>query len=104
MATRVLHAFARSDLDAVAEFCAPDVVLVGTAADERWEGRDGVLTSFADAFDLDVRWASPPIVRDSWLFADVQFTDGEGATLDARVTMVFRDGLLAHAHYSVPGT
>jgi hypothetical protein len=89
-------------MEVIAELCAPDVVLIGTDTNERWQGRDAVLESLAGAFDLDAQWSSPPIIRDSWLFAEVAFTDGVGSTVHARVTMVFRGGLLAHAHYSVP--
>jgi hypothetical protein len=31
----------------------------------------------------------------------VEFELGDGTLVPARVTMVFREGLLAHAHYSV---
>jgi ketosteroid isomerase-like protein len=96
-ATALLHAFARSDVSAIASLCAEDVVLVGTDAGERWDGREAVVSAFAGAFDLSVEWAGEPVVGDGWLFGDVVF-DGEQR---ARVTMVFRDGLLAHAHYSV---
>jgi hypothetical protein len=48
-----------------------------------------------------VEWVGEPTVRDDWLFGDVVFALPDGARQEARVTMVFRDGLLAHAHYSV---
>jgi ketosteroid isomerase-like protein len=95
-ATALLHAFARSDLAVISRLCAPDVLLLGTDEDERWEGRDTVLAAFAGAFDLEVAWVGEPTVRDDWVFGDVRFGDQP-----ARVTMVFRDGRLAHAHYSV---
>jgi ketosteroid isomerase-like protein len=95
-ATALLHAFARSDLDVIRELCADDVLLVGTDAGERWSGREVVLRAFAGTFDLDVAWDGEPTVRGDWVFGDVRFGDQA-----ARVTMVFRDGLLAHAHYSV---
>ena len=96
-ATALLHAFARSDLSVIEELCAEDVLLVGTDAGELWHGRDVVASAFAGAFDLSVAWDGEPVARDDWLFGDVVF-DGEQR---ARVTMVFRDGLLAHAHYSI---
>jgi ketosteroid isomerase-like protein len=96
-ATALLHAFARSDVDVIASLCAEDVLLVGTDAGEVWRGRDAVVSAFAGAFDLSVAWVGEPVVRDDWLFGDVVFEE----RLPARVTMVFRDGLLAHAHYSV---
>jgi ketosteroid isomerase-like protein len=96
-ATALLHAFARSDVPVIEELCAEDVLLVGTDAGELWRGRDVVASAFAGAFDLSVQWAGEPVARDDWLFGDVVF-DGHQR---ARVTMVFRDGLLAHAHYSI---
>jgi ketosteroid isomerase-like protein len=96
-ATALLQAFARSDVSVIEELCAEDVLLVGTDAGELWHGRDVVASAFAGAFDLSVRWDGEPVARDDWLFGDVVF-DGEQR---ARVTMVFRDGLLAHAHYSI---
>jgi ketosteroid isomerase-like protein len=100
-ATALLHAFARSDVSAIASLCAEDVVLVGTDAGERWDGRDAIVSAFAGAFDLSVEWAGEPTARDDWLFGDVVFGLPDGARQPARVTMVFRDGLLVHAHYSV---
>lgn len=95
-ATALLHAFARSDLAVIERLCAPDVLLLGTDEGERWEGRDVVVAAFAGAFDLEVAWVGEPTVRDDWVFGDVRFGDQP-----ARVTMVFRDARLAHAHYSV---
>jgi ketosteroid isomerase-like protein len=100
-ATALLHAFARSDVEAIAALCAEDVLLVGTDAGERWDGRSAVVSAFAGTFDLSVDWVGEPTVRDDWLFGDVVFGLPDGGRQTARVTMVFRDGLLAHAHYSV---
>lgn len=100
-ANEILHAFARSDLDTVRRLCAEDVLVVGTDRDELWQGRDSVLAAFADAFDLHVRWVTEPVSGDNWIFGVCAFTDEDDAEIPARVTMVFRDGLLAHAHYSV---
>jgi ketosteroid isomerase-like protein len=100
-ATALLHAFARSDVAAIAALCAEDVLLVGTDAAEVWSGRDSVVSAFAGVFDLAVDWVGEPTVRDDWLFGDVVFGLPDGARQAARVTMVFREGLLAHAHYSV---
>jgi ketosteroid isomerase-like protein len=100
-ATALLHAFARSDVEAIAALCAEDVLLVGTEAGERWDGRSAVVSAFVGAFDLSVEWVGEPVARDDWLFGDVVFRLPEGERQAARVTMVFRDGLLAHAHYSV---
>jgi ketosteroid isomerase-like protein len=100
-ATALLHAFARSDVEAIAALCAEDVLLVGTDAGERWDGRASVVSAFAGAFDLSVDWVGEPTVGDDWLFGDVVFGLPDGGRQSARVTMVFREGLLAHAHYSV---
>ena len=100
-ATALLHAFARSDVEAIAALCAEDVLLVGTDADERWDGRSAVVAAFAGAYDLSVEWVGEPLECDDWLFGDVVFGLPDGERQAARVTMVFRDGLLAHAHYSV---
>jgi SnoaL-like domain len=100
-AAELLQAFATSDLDTIARLCRDDVLLVGTDRDEIWHGRDTVVTSFADAFELSVRWLTAPVVGDGWLFGTCLFADKDGTETPARVTMIFRDGLLAHAHYSV---
>lgn len=100
-ADELLQAFARSDLETIRRLCADDLLLVGTDRDEVWKGRDTVLAAFADAFDLRVRWLAEPVAADGWLFGLCGFADEDDAEIPARVTMVFRDGLLAHAHYSV---
>jgi ketosteroid isomerase-like protein len=102
-ATALLHAFARSDISVIEELCAEDVLLVGTDGGELWHGRDAVASAFAGAFDLSVAWIGEPVAGDGWLFGDVVFGLPDGQRRPARVTMVFRDGLLAHAHYSVAG-
>ncbi|HEY3206873.1 MAG TPA: nuclear transport factor 2 family protein [Gaiellaceae bacterium] len=101
-ATELLHAFARSDLATIRRLCAEDVLLVGTDQGEHWQGRDAVLAAFSRAFDLAVRWTGEPVAADDWLFGTCVFTDHQSdAEQQTRVTMVFQDGLLAHAHYSV---
>jgi ketosteroid isomerase-like protein len=100
-ATALLHAFARSDLETIGRLCADDVLLVGTDDGELWRGRDAVVAAFEGAFDLDVRWSGAPAAGDGWLYGDCVFVESSGAETPARVTMVFRDGLLVHAHYSV---
>jgi hypothetical protein len=81
--------------------CAEDVLLVGTDAGELWRGRDAVLKAFAGTFDLDVRWTDAPVTGDDWVFGTCLFTEQGESETPARVTMVFHDGQLAHAHYSV---
>lgn len=100
-ASELLQAFAASDLDTIERLCRDDVLLVGTDRHEFWHGRDTVLTAFADAFELNVRWLAAPVVSDGWLFGTCLFADKHETETPARVTMVFRDGLLAHAHYSI---
>ena len=99
-ATELLHAFACSDLATIRRLCAEDVLLVGTDQGEHWHGRDAVLAAFSGAFDLVVRWTDEPVTADDWLFGTCVFTDQSQGEQQARVTMVFRDGLLVHAHYS----
>lgn len=100
-ASDLLQAFACSDLETIGRLCADDVLLVGTDDGELWRGRDAVLAAFGGAFDLEVGWSGEPVVGDGWLHGDCVFTDARGAETPARVTMVFRDGLLVHGHYSV---
>lgn len=100
-ATALLHAFARSELGAIDRLCADDVVIWGTDVGETWEGKRTVLASFAGAFDLDVHWVGDPLARDNWVAGNAEFALGDGTRVAARVTMVFRDGLLAHGHYSI---
>jgi ketosteroid isomerase-like protein len=101
LATKLLDAFAHSDVDAIARLCADDVVVWGTDAGESWEGLAALVDAFADAFDLAVRWVDAPLARDDWVAGHVEFDSGDGSIVPARVTMVFRGGLLRHAHYSV---
>jgi ketosteroid isomerase-like protein len=100
-ASELLQAFAHSDIATIRRLCAEDVLLVGTDAGELWRGRDSVLEAFAGTFDLDVRWTAVPLTGDEWVFGTCLFTEQRGSETPARVTMVFHDGLLAHAHYSV---
>jgi ketosteroid isomerase-like protein len=101
-ATELLHAFAHSDLAAIERLCADNVLVWGTDAPEVWQGKAALLAAFAGAYDLGVSWSADPTVGDDWVAGRVLFTLPTGEQLPARVTMVFRDGLLAHAHYSAP--
>lgn len=100
-ATELLEAFARSDVDAIVRLCADDVLVWGTDDGESWEGVETLVDAFRGTFDLGVRWLDEPVSRDDWVAGRVEFEFGDGSTVPTRVTMVFRDGLLAHAHYSV---
>ena len=103
-ATRLLRAFATSDLEAIDELCAADLLLWGTDAGEVWRGKAEVLAGFAGAFDLSVDWIGEPDIHGEWVAGNIEFALPDTTPLAARVTMVFRDGLLAHAHYSVAVT
>lgn len=99
-ATALLTAFATSDVDAIARLCAPDLLLWGTDDGEVWRGRDAVVRAFAGVFSLGVGWVGEPVAGEGWVAGDIRFTEGD-RVIPARVTMVFHEGLLAHAHYSV---
>ena len=100
-ADQLLHAFARSDLATIDRLCADDVLLWGTDAGEVWCGKAAVLSAFEGTFALGVGWVGEPVTGDDWLAGEVEFAV-DGASVGARVTMVFRDGSLVHAHYSTP--
>ncbi len=100
-ASELLQAFASSDLETIERLCREDVLVVGTDRDEFWHGRDTLVTALAGAFNLRVRWLTAPVEGDGWLYGTCVFTDDNGVETPARVTMVFRDGRLAHAHYSL---
>jgi hypothetical protein len=100
-ATAVLHALARSDVDALDRLCHDDVLLWGTDEGEVWQGKAAVLRGFPGAYDLSVRWLGWPASGAGWVAGLVAFTEGDSEPVRARVTMVFAGGLLAHAHYSV---
>lgn len=100
-ATELLRAFACSDLATIERLCAEDLLLIGTDTDETWEGRDLVTRSFAGAFDLDASWIGKPIARDNWVFGLALLTGPGGTSTPVRLTMVFRNRLLVHGHYSV---
>ncbi len=101
LATELLNAFAVSDLETIERLCAEDVLLVGTDENEYWEGLAAVLGSFGGAYDLGVDWVGEPQVGDTWVFGRALFTEKDGSTLPSRVTMIFEDEQLVHAHYSV---
>jgi ketosteroid isomerase-like protein len=101
LATAVLHALARSDVDALDLLCHEDVVIWGTDEDEAWHGKADVLRAFRGTYDLSVRWLGEPASGDGWAAGLVEFGQEGADPVRSRVTMVFAAGLLAHAHYSV---
>lgn len=100
-ATAVLHALARSDIDALDRLCHDDVFIWGTDEGEVWHGKATVLSAFGGAYDLGVRWLGEPVSGAGWLAGTVEFTQQGQEPVRARVTMVFTGELLEHAHYSV---
>jgi ketosteroid isomerase-like protein len=103
-AEELLQAFARSDIATIDRLCSDDVLLLGTDVGEVWRNKAAILAAFDGAFDLGVRFVGEPVVHEwirgeGWLAGDVEFTI-DGAVVPARLTMVFQDGLLVHAHYS----
>jgi ketosteroid isomerase-like protein len=97
-ATSLLRAFASSDVQTLDTLCSDDVLVWGTDQGEVWEGKKQVVSEFAGAFDLEVRWLGSPRVGRDWVAGEIQFALPEGRHMPARVTMVFREGLLTHAH------
>ena len=100
-ASELLEAFAHSNLEVIARRCADDLVLWGTDEGESWVGKQEVLESFAGAFALGVRWLGEPVEGESWVAGFAEFALDDGSRVPVRVTMVFRNDLLAHAHYSI---
>jgi hypothetical protein len=100
-ATAVLHALARSDVTALGRLCADDVFVWGTDQDEAWHGKAALVAAIRGSYDLAVRWEGEPAAGENWVAGLVEFESPPQAPVRARVSMVFRGGLLAHAHYSV---
>jgi ketosteroid isomerase-like protein len=106
------------DLDAVVDTLLPDtdLVLLGTAADERRVGIDEARSQFerdisqSESRSLQIGWTSISAVGDvAWLAAELTVTavaGGESVAFPVRLTAVFeqRDSTwkFAQAHLSVP--
>jgi hypothetical protein len=105
LADSVLDAFARSDLDTAERLCAEDVVVYGTDADEVWHRRDALLRALDGMRELGLqaRWQGDPVCGTDWVAGEAEFTLADGSTLPVRVSMVFADDRLTHAHYSIAG-
>jgi hypothetical protein len=103
LADSVLVAFAHSDLLAAKRLCAKDVVVFGTDEDEVWHNRTSLLSALDEMreLDLDARWLSEPATGADWVAGAAEFTLADSSTLPVRVSMVFADERLTHAHYSV---
>jgi len=100
-ATAILTALARSDTTALDRLCHDDVFIWGTDAGEVWQGKPSLIATIQGAYDLDVRWIGDPIAGLHWVAGVVEFRSQGAQPVRARVSMVFIDELLAHAHYSV---
>jgi hypothetical protein len=103
-ATRLLEAFATSDLIAVAALCDPGVVVYGTDAGERWTGLAPLLEALDAMRDLELRaaWIDPPDSGERWAAGVATYSGPQLAPVPVRVTFCFdASGRLAHAHFSV---
>jgi ketosteroid isomerase-like protein len=110
--------YERGDIDAVVDTLVPDadLVLLGTAEDERRIGIAGARSQFerdisqSESRSLQMGWTSISAAGDvAWLAAELTVTavaSGESITFPVRLTAVFeqRDGTwrIAQAHLSVP--
>ena len=105
LADRLLQAFACSDLSEIEELCGDHIILVGTDVGELWHGKEAVLGAFeGGTYDLGVEWIGVPMIRGQAVVGDARFTTPDGATQDARVTLVFENGRCVHGHYSTAAT
>jgi hypothetical protein len=102
LATELLDAFARSDLERARPLVAEDVVIFGTDVGEEWSEKEDFLVALdaLRALDLRARWLGTLTARDEWVAGTAEFTLGDGSVVPVRVTMVFADERLVHAHYS----
>jgi SnoaL-like domain len=103
-ATRLLEAFATSDLITVAALCHPDVVVFGTDEGERWTGLAPLLDALDAMRDLGLQaaWIDPPDTGERWAAGVATYSGLQLAPVPVRVTLAFdADGQLAHGHFSV---
>ncbi len=101
-ATRLLAAFAASDLALVESMCAEDVVVYGTDRGERWEDRRSLLAALEPmrALGLSAEWTVAPAVGTDWVTGVALYKGAEMDPTEVRVTMVFAADLLVHGHFS----
>ncbi len=102
-ATRLLEAFAASDLAAVESACAPDVAVYGTDRGERWADRASLLAALEPmrALGLSAEWVRPPTVGSGWVAGVALYMGASMDPTEVRVSMSFVGDLLAHGHFSV---
>ena len=115
---RLWTAYSARNIDAVMMCFAadPDAVLIGTGADERMVGPDGIRALFlrdwsqSEASSMEMGWRSVSAARQvAWFSADATVhatVEGEDLHLPARLTAVLeqRDGdwLIVQLHGSLP--
>ena len=105
LSSEVLDVFARSEIERARELCLEDVLIFGTDVGERWSDRESFLAALDDMRELGLgaRWQETPAGGPDWVAGTAEFTLRDGTILPARVTMLFSQGKLAHAHYSFAG-
>jgi len=103
LASALLEAFSTSDLREVEARCRQDVVVFGTDQNEQWFSRDDLLRALDDMRDagLSARWSLTPICHRNWAAGTALYHMHDGSEVPVRVSMMFEDSLLAHAHFSV---
>jgi hypothetical protein len=104
LATRLLEAFAASDLITLTGLCRPDVVVYGTDEGERWSGLEPLLEALDAMRDLQLTatWTAPPQTGAGWAAGVATYAGAQLDPVPVRVTLVFdAAGRLAHGHFSV---
>lgn len=103
LASALLEVFSTSDLRGVEARCRQDVVVFGTDEDEQWFSRDDLLQALDDMRDAGsrARWSLTPICHGNWAAGTALYHMPDGSEVPVRVSMVFEDSFLAHAHFSI---
>lgn len=112
------HAYSNRDAESLLSMVAPDdnVVFIGTDADEKKVGREGLLEglkrdfSQADAITVDLPWVSVSGTGTvAWVAADYIYhviTEDLKVQVKGRLTLVMEKRtdkwLIVHAHFSSP--
>jgi hypothetical protein len=102
-ATDLLTALATSDVERVSAMTAPNAIVYGTDVGERWHRRDDLVRALGvlRSLQLQAIWAAPPTAGIDWVVGVAMYTSPSMQLTPVRVTMVFHDELLVHAHFSV---
>ena len=103
LATDLLKALATSDLDRVSALCTRDVLVYGTDEGERWDRREELLRALdaMRSLQLQADWTEAPAAGADWVAGVALYRSPSMAPTTVRITMVFRDALLVHGHFSV---